>query len=47
MVAVQHKWYRFAWKSVPMGTYRYREMKMAPGFKMTKEHVAMLKKNFT
>jgi hypothetical protein len=53
MVAVQHKWYRFAWKSVPMGTYMYREKKMAPGFTMAKEQtpilcqVAMLKKNCT
>jgi hypothetical protein len=36
MVAVQHKWYWFAWKIVPMRTYMYRENKMAPGFTMIK-----------
>jgi hypothetical protein len=42
MAAVQDKWYRFVWKSVPMGTYMYREKKMAPGFTMAKEQTTVL-----
>jgi len=53
MLNVQCKWFWFAWKSVPMGTYMYKEKKMAPEFTMKKEQttvlcpVAMLKKIFT
>jgi hypothetical protein len=45
--------YRFVWNSVPMGTDRYREKKMATGLTMAKEQttilcqVSMLKKTFT
>jgi hypothetical protein len=52
MVAVQHKWYRFVWNSVLMGTYMYRGKKMATEFTVAKEQttilceVAMLKKKF-
>jgi len=50
MVDVQCKWFGFAWKSVPKGTYMYKEKKMDPGITMAKEQttilcqVAMLKK---
>ena len=53
MAAVQHKYNWFAWESVPMWTYMYKEKNMAPEFTMAKEQtailcqVAMLKKSFT
>jgi hypothetical protein len=43
MIAVHHKWYRFVWNSVPMGTDMYREKKMAPGFTMAKEQTTILR----
>jgi len=36
IVAVEHKWYLFAWKSVSMWTYVYKEKKMSTGFTMAK-----------
>jgi len=52
MVDVQCKWFWFAWNSVPIGTYMYKEKKMDWGFTIAREQtailcqVAMLKKIF-